>query len=1092
MDLGELVGRLRSGGLDPTAEEVADAVWLAQWLPSGRTPTGASGDPRERGGATAPGQETGRDADRDADRGGRAVRPPAGDADSDAPDTDVPGPHGTAPISLYAPGGRRNRGAGGSANSAGAAFPVRAPAAAALPGLLGLQRALRPLRHYTATAVRPAADGRLDEDATAERSAMSGVITPVLRPSERPRVDIQLLMDTGPAMAVWERMVEELRQACQQSGVFRDVQVHQLYDAGDGEAPLIGTTTGPGGHTRMRPADQFHDPTGRRLTLVVSDCVGPLWQQGRAQRLIHQWPRSSPLAVVQPLPPRLWARTALPAEPGLLVRSAASGGRTAFLPDEEPWEPVEATARPVPVLPPTPEAFASWARLLSDHGGSTVRGWAAWSDNAPAHELPDHIASAPPPPLPPDRGAGELLRAFRANASPGGVRLAVHLAAAPLTLPVMQLVQRAMLPDTGPMELAEVLLGGLLRQLPGPDSRSPCYVYADGVQELLLNSLGQDAAALVLKHCSSYVERHFGRGARNFSALAAARLSERGAAAPGLQWQQGRGGEAGEAEADDGAGTGTEAGGEPELFAEIPARVLRFYQPDLITPEPLAEAERLLGQWHSQGDPSLLRRARERAEAALSGGDGPDSGGVPESETGVVRSGVVLGRVLLAEAGAPAVRGTERGRELLLRAARTLTEARDRAPEGSHGRADASLELAAAHHALWRETRDAQHLAAGLDALTGDASAWPPASRRVLHLRRGRLLLARHQAEEAVRELRTGCDLLDTEDVPDSIRCTALLDLADALRAAGAPHADTAETLARAEQSVGEEPALRLRCLTAQARLHDAADDRTAADRAYEAAAQAAPPDSAKRCELLTEWGESLLRRAAAEDGPAGEDAVGRAESVLREALAGMPARSPSRSRLHLLLGSALSLRFQRVGFLPDLYEGRHLLEEAAKRLTDGALRAEAWLTLGRVRFELVRQSAATLYSDALQAFESAQTDADSAHGDGGQRDGTQAAGPGSQAAARALYAQGCTLEFMGRTEAARRAYEHAHERWQRLVSSLVPVDWREAAAPRERIARLAEGERGTEVRADDPRLPEADRRRLAPPWRPFTGVRAG
>ncbi|MET9519781.1 SAV_2336 N-terminal domain-related protein [Streptomyces sp. NPDC002994] len=1090
MDLGELVGRLRSGGLDPTAEEVADAVWLAQWLPSGRTPTGGSGDPREPGEATAPGRETGRktDTDGDTNSGGRAVRPPAGDAGSDASDAsdaDVPGSSPAAgPVSLYAPGGRGNRGAGGSASSAGAAgaaFPVRAPAAAALPGLLGLQRALRPLRHYTATAARPAADGRLDEDATAERSAMSGVITPVLRPSERPRVDIQLLMDTGPAMAVWERMVEELRQACQQSGVFRDVQVHQLYDAGDGAAPRIGTTTGPGGHTRMRPADQFHDPTGRRLTLVVSDCVGPLWQQGRAQRLIRQWPRSSPLAVVQPLPPRLWARTALPAEPGLLVRSAASGGRTAFVPDEEPWEPVEATARPVPVLPPTPEAFASWARLLSDHGGSTVRGWAAWSDNAPAHELPDHIGSAPPPPLPPDRSADELLRAFRANASPGGVRLAVHLAAAPLTLPVMQLVQRAMLPDTGPMELAEVLLGGLLRQLPGPDSRSPCYVYADGVQELLLNSLGQDAAALVLKHCSSYVERHFGRGARNFSALAAARLSERGVAtAPDLQWERGSDGEAGAAEADDGTGAG--AGGEPELFAEIPARVLRFYQPDLITPVPLAEAERLLGQWHSQGDPSLLRRARERAEAALSGGDGPDAAGAPESGTGVVRAGVVLGRVLLAEAGAGAVRGTERGRELLLRAARTLAEARDRAPEGSQGRADACLELAAAHHALWRETRDAQHLAAGLDALRGDASAWPAASRRALHLRRGRLLLARHQAEEAVRELRTGCDLLDTEDAPDSSRCPALLDLADALRAAGAPHAGTAEILARAEQAAGEDPALRLRCLTAQARLHDAADDHPAADRAYEAAAGAAPPDSAKRCGLLTEWGESLLRRAAAEDGPAGEDAVGRAESVLREALAGMPARSPSRSRLHLLLGSALALRFQRVGFLPDLYEGRHLLEEAAKRLTDGALRAEAWLTLGRTRFELAHVSAATLLSDALQAYENAQRDADAAHGDR----------PGSVTAARAVYAQGCTLEFMGRTGAARRAFEQAHERWQRLISSLTEVDWRESGAPRERIARLAEAARGRAARADDQRLAEPDRRQLAPPWWPLTEVSAG
>ncbi|MGW0559450.1 SAV_2336 N-terminal domain-related protein [Streptomyces sp. NPDC003016] len=1072
MDLGELVGRLRSGGLDPTAEEVADAVWLARWLPPGRTPAGAPGGPLEE--------------DRGAGRTGRTTRPdPAGAGPDPGAGSGVPGlsqgpGSGSGPVSLYAPGGRSR--AAGAAGAAGPAFPVRAPAAAALPGLLGLQRALRPLRHRAAAP--PAAGGHLDEDATAEHSAMSGVISPVLRPSDRHRVDIQLLMDTGPAMAVWERMVEELRQACQQSGVFRDVQVHQLYDAGDGGAPLIGTTTGPGGRTRLRPADQFHDPTGRRLTLLVSDCVGPLWQQGRAQRFIHQWPRRSPLAVVQPLPPRLWARTALPAEPGLLVRSAASGGRTAFVPDEEPWEPLEATARPVPVLTPTPEAFASWARLLSDHGGSTVRGWAAWADaGEPAAAAEEPAFPAAPPPLSPGRSADELLRAFRANASPGAVRLAVHLAAAPLTLPVMQLVQRAMLPDTGPMELAEVLLGGLLRQLPGPGSR-PCYVYADGVQELLLNSLDQDAAALVLKHCSSYVERNFGRGARNFSALAAARLSERGTgAAPGLRGERREDGE------DDASGA------EPELFARVPARVLRFYQPDLVTPVPLDEAERLLDQWHTQADPSLLRRARERAEAALrdegtrgggTRGGGTDTGGPAGDAPGRARAGVVLGRVLFAEAGTPAVRGTDRAGELLLRAAHTLAGARDRAPQGSRERADARLELAAVHHALWRLTHDALHLDAALDALAGDASDWPAESRRALHLRRGRLLLVLRRAGEAVRELRGGCAALDAEGAPDGLRCPALLDLAEALRAADAPHAETAEVLARAGQAAGEDPALRLRCLTAQARLHDAAGGHAAADRAYEAASGLAPSDSARRCELLTEWGESLLRRAAAEDEAAGEGTVGRAESVLREALAGMPARSPARSRLNLLLGSALALRFQRVGFLPDLYEGRHLLEEAAKRLTDAGVRAQAWLTLGRVRFELAHVSAATLLSDALQAYENAQRDADRAHG----------ARPGSRTAARALYAQGCTLEFMGRAGAARRAFGQAHDRWQRLIASLTEVDWAEAGAPRERTDRLREADRepgrGPGARTDDQRPAEADRRRLAPPWWPFTGMKAG
>ncbi|MDX2598407.1 SAV_2336 N-terminal domain-related protein, partial [Streptomyces sp. WI03-4A] len=507
--------------------------------------------------------------------------------------------------------------------AAPAAFPVRAPAAAALPGLLGLEKALRALGRYRVASAR-SGDERIDEEATADRAAASGILLPVTRPGRRRRCDVQLLMDTGPAMAVWGQLVEELRQACQQSGAFASVRVHHLY-ADDSGAPLIGTTAGPGRHTRLRPADELHDPTGRRITFVISDCVGPLWQNGSAQRLLHHWPRTAPLAVVQPLPPRLWGRTALPAEPGLLLRPAEVGGRLGFRPDDEPWEEPAPGARPVPVLQPTPEAFEAFARLLGGAGPTSERAWAALTD--PATRPP----AAPAAPAP--RGDHDLLRAFRAGASPGALRLAVYLAAAPLTLPVMQLVQRAMLPDTGPMELAEVLLGGLLRQLPGTEDH-PCFAYPGRVQDLLLSSLDQDTAGLVLKHCSAYVERHFGRGTRNFAALAAARLADHDPAAGAGPLPEGTG--------SPGDGGSVEA----ELFASIPARVLRFYLPDLVTPDPLTEAERLLGQWHRLADPEVLRRAREQAQAAVAPGAAP----------GGPRSHLALGRILRAEAGTAAAR----------------------------------------------------------------------------------------------------------------------------------------------------------------------------------------------------------------------------------------------------------------------------------------------------------------------------------------------------------------------------------------------------------------------------------------------------
>ena len=1024
--LEDLIGRLRRGGLDPTAEEVADALWLSRWLDP--APSRAEPDRRPADPSTPPEHGT-----------GQAIRAPADHTPAPA--------HGREPGTDHSPGAVPLHTAGGTArprvDGARQVFPVRAPAATALPGLLGLEQALRAMGRYRGTAA-PLPDGAIDEEATAEHAAAGGVVVPVRHPGRRRRCDIQLLMDTGPAMAVWGQLVEELRQACQQSGAFGSVRVHHLY-AGDGGMPLIGTTAGPGRHTRLRSADEFHDPTGRWLTLVISDCVGPLWQNGSAQRLLHGWPRTSPMAVVQPLPPRLWGRTALPAEPGLLVRQAETGGRTTFLPDEDPWDEPVAGARPVPVLQPTPEAFEAFSRLLSGTGPTRERAWAAWTTPAPApaESVP---ASAPAP-----RGDDELLRAFRASASPGAVRLAVYLAAAPLTLPVMQLVQRAMLPDTGPMELAEVLLGGLLRQLPGTE-RQPCFVYPGRVQDLLLSSLDQDTAGLVLKHCSAYVERHFGKGTRNFAAFAAARLADHDTTLTPTGVTDGEG------QQDDRGDV------ESELFARIPARVLRFYLPDLETPVPLAEAERLLGQWQALADPTVLRRAKEHAEAAVRQGDP----GLPDA----VRAHVLLGRVLRAEAGTAAARTGDRRVELLDAAVTEFGRAHRAARPGSSERSEAALELAATRHELGRLTADPAQLSAALDVLSDTDDLWPAPQRRSRLLRRGRLLLDLDRPREAAAELREGCALLDSEGAPDAVRGPALLDLARALHASGDDGAEAHDALVHAERAAGEDPALRLPCLTARAAFHDTAGDHPAADEAYETAAMLAPPDSTQRCELLTAWGESLLRRASRPEGAA---IVDRAENVLREALKALPARSPERGRLQGLVGSALAQRFRHLGFLPDLYESRHLLGQAVRASAEDAVRAEVWLQTGRVRLELWHRAGAPVLADALQAYEAAEREARSAHGDD----------PGSVTAARALHGRAAVLALMGQPGAARTAYRVARDQWQRLVGVLAEVDWGDVESTRRAAEEL-------DARPAPPigrrPLPDEEWSRASPPWCPWSG----
>ncbi|NUQ97516.1 MAG: hypothetical protein HOY79_13510, partial [Streptomyces sp.] len=145
----------------------------------------------------------------------------------------------------------------------------------------------------------------------------------------------------------------------------------------------------------------------------------------------------------------------------------------------------------------------------------------------------DHAASSAPVRAAQDLSAEERVRAFRRNASREARRLAVYLSAVPLYLPVMQLVQHAMLAGTGPEVLSEVLLGGLVRRRDDADDpQAVRYEFLPGVAPRLRERLAVDEAELLFKHLSDYVERKFGRSVRNFPALAGAFL--RGAVEPGL------------------------------------------------------------------------------------------------------------------------------------------------------------------------------------------------------------------------------------------------------------------------------------------------------------------------------------------------------------------------------------------------------------------------------------------------------------------------------------------------------------------------------------------------------------------------------
>ena len=104
----------------------------------------------------------------------------------------------------------------------------------------------------------------------------------------------------------------------------------------------------------------------------------------------------------------------------------------------------------------------------------------------------------------PDRSGSELSAAaqvaqFQAAASSDAFMLACWLAVPVLNIPVMRLVQRAMMPRASVMVLAEVLLSGLIKKTSSPsgDGEKATYGFGDAVREILLDYLTSDETLAV-------------------------------------------------------------------------------------------------------------------------------------------------------------------------------------------------------------------------------------------------------------------------------------------------------------------------------------------------------------------------------------------------------------------------------------------------------------------------------------------------------------------------------------------------------------------------------------------------------------------
>nr|BFE63698.1 hypothetical protein GCM10020063_082240 [Dactylosporangium thailandense] len=435
---------LHKAGLSPSAEDVADALWLAQWIgvPTTSTEPPYSGPSMT---ATPSVQVRPREGTGSMPKGSTSVQqpPPLGEASR------------AASATLYSSDTDSAR--SGDVGEAPAVTLVRGIGVGPIIGARDLARALRPLRRGTFVIDdRPV----LDELRTAEASARASAPSPIWRRQSGRWPILVLLIDSAPSMAVWQRTNSALRSSLARLGAFRRVHMRDF----DGEDPAT-----------LRHLTNL----SASVVIVFSDGVGRAWRDGTAQSLLRRLATRAYVTIINPLRPQIWRRTGTPTDRARIRGSVGVLANTAWHIAGE-----GASGRvPIPVLHPSTRFLATWARIIA--------GETSWF-TLPLL-MPPSLPATPSP-----MSAGERLRQFRAVASPTAFRLASLLSATPLSLPMMQLVQRAHLPSSTESDLAEVLLSGLVEET------EHGYDFIPGIRPLLLKYLTRTKALQTLDIAFTY------------------------------------------------------------------------------------------------------------------------------------------------------------------------------------------------------------------------------------------------------------------------------------------------------------------------------------------------------------------------------------------------------------------------------------------------------------------------------------------------------------------------------------------------------------------------------------------------------------
>ncbi len=487
------------------AEDVADAAWLAQFIPAEPLPEDL-GEPEIR--------------------------------DDDSQDTPIierregTTTEGTLPVATTpATSPQANE----TEDAPPAGIPIQIPAAPALRARRDLAKALRPLMRKVPSRTAT----MFDADATTEQIAEQGIWTAVMAPAPERWFELAIVVEQSRSTPLWQDTLAELKLLTERQGAFRRVSTWQIQMQGN--VPVLNPKWHQGDISQPTCNHKtLIDPAGRRLIWLVSDCTSALWQQTQIYQWLKDWGKQCPTALVQLFPGRLWWRTAL--GDGMPVRlSAYTPGvpntqlqMSEVLPFSELAQALgtqqsqvmqafhkfqQETLATVPVVSLEAYPLNQWARVMAGGGDVYTPGY---SFNEATLQAYRERKQATPPSR--QLSPKERVQQFQKTASATAFKLAGLMAAAPVSPPIIQLIQQTLLPESQQLHVAEVYMSGLLKAVTPAEAKLPSHKIQydflnDEIREHLTDYVPIAKTEAVLDAVSAYISERLGLQTRTYEAL---------------------------------------------------------------------------------------------------------------------------------------------------------------------------------------------------------------------------------------------------------------------------------------------------------------------------------------------------------------------------------------------------------------------------------------------------------------------------------------------------------------------------------------------------------------------------------------------